>query len=219
MRVASILGAACTALVLSLSLTLPSASATVLCSKNANPCPTPYGLAATFAGSLSTTEKFVIENELGFVTCNKSELEMAMVFAGSTGVAVTTKIHKLSSQECSRPIVGGTEACTVSAVNVGSAEVEQWNGMFTTEKPPNGNGFFAIQKSNLGSPGFYVICGKAIDCTFTGEPNGAVGGGGPANIVVVWPMKTAGAICPAKVPTWRATWILSKPTPLYVEDR
>jgi hypothetical protein len=207
----------CGAIALLGALVPVSASATKLCIEQKEECGSALFIGSPIAGALQGKENFVMETDLGFVTCTKSELAMTVLTVGGAGVSPSTKVSKFTAENCTVPVVGGTQACTVLAVNTGPNAGEQWTGTFTSENPWNkGNGSFGMIKGSLGQPGFAIVCGKKIDCTFYGNPGMAFGAGAPAFLLAVWPMNTMGATCPKAIPTWRGTWSLSKPNPLYL---
>lgn len=223
MRLRPLLGIAVAAAAAFACVAAPvSASATVLCSKNENPCSSgPYKAGEKIAGALAAGKSSVFENELGNVTCTKSQITAVLKTVGSEGVNPTTKISAFTQENCTRANGGAGEACALTPVHLGAAEVEQWNANFQAEKTPNGNGTYGLLWNPAGAPGYHVVCGKEIDCEFLGASSTTftVSGGAPAKLVVAATMNTAGTTCPKNKPTWKGTWDLSSPSPLFLEAK
>jgi hypothetical protein len=179
----------------------------------------PYKPPQAITAALAATKTSVFVNEFGDVTCTKSQITGALKSEGSEFLSPTTKITAFTQDGCTRATGGVPEMCTVTAVNLGAAEVEQWNANFQADNMPwTGNGIYTLLWNPLGAPGYYVVCGKVIDCKFTGASGTpfTVTGGSPATLVVGATMNTAGATCPKTKPTWKGTWELSAPKPLYL---
>jgi hypothetical protein len=221
MKSLSVLGIVASAAIALICATVPvSASATVLCPAQQAICPNPVGAPIPINGDLEAKTNFVIENELGFVTCTESHLAMTIAGFGGAGMSVLTKVAEITANKCTRAGAGGPEACAVTQVNTGVLLEEQWNGVFTVENPwKTGAGSFAVLKGMLGEPGYYVKCGVKINCTFLSALSGlsmAFGGGASPILVMVWPAKTMGTACPKAIPTLRANWRLSTPAPIWL---
>ena len=226
MRRSTVLGVAICAAIAFTCIAAGSASATVLCSKQVNPCgASTIGLGVKIKAALPALTVTVIENEFGNVTCLENQIGMKITGEGGEGISTTVKVTEFFFAQCTRPIGGGmTENCAVTKVNYGATEPEWWSAAFQAEKAPNGNGIFGISGSTLGSFGFYVVCGTNIDCTLT-IPTGSKVTGGPGGLVPptitgVEVMKNmAGKKCPPNPPTWRFTWAVSEPAALFVEGK
>lgn len=197
-----------------------AASATAFCATQKENCPSPLPVGTKISGALQTGKNFVIENELGFVTCTKSTITGAVTETGGKGVAVTARFSRLDAENCTRPNGGGTEPCTVKQIHLMAGMTEEWLGLFAVESPwKTGDGYLGLYANALGEPGWYVKCGANIDCTFTGGTSSISMGfaGNPSPVVALFfPMNTAGTTCPKKIPTATATWRLSAPAPLYL---
>lgn len=208
--------AACAAVALTCVLATASASATVLCAVNKNPCTMRYKTGENITGALAAAKTSVFENALGDVTCTKSQFTGVLKGEGGNGSSPPARFTAFTLDPCTR---AGGEKCTATATNLGAAEAEQWASAFQSDNPATGNGLFSLLWNSLGAPGFYVVCGKVIDCKFTGASSTlfTVTGGKVATFAVSATMNTAGATCPANKPTWKGTWELSSPSPLFLE--
>jgi len=209
--------AACAAIVLTCALAPAQASATVLCNANTTPCPVPYGAGTQIQAALPAMTTTVIESALGNVTCLENKIKMKSTAEGGSGLSVPVRVSELVFGQCTIPAGGGgTESCTVTAVNLGPLEEEQWIGFF--EKGVNGNGAFSITMSELGSFGFSVFCKGKVECTLTAVLNSTVTGGlgGAATITGAQKMSRAGAKCPPADPTWKFKWNVSEPANFFL---
>ena len=218
MKIGSILGIAAAAVALSCLSITASASATVLCAKQESPCNSgPLQTGEKIAGALATGKNSVFENELGNITCTKSQLTAELRSPGSEeeGEEINpgARVSAWTQGSCTRANGGGGENCTVTEVNLGAAELEQWLVSFQSDSPWTGNGLYNLLWNIVGAPGYHVVCGKVIDCKFTGASGTPLNltGGGPALIAVAAQLNVAGTTCPKNKPTWRGTWSLSAP--------
>jgi hypothetical protein len=219
MKFTASLAVAAAAIALIGAVSAASASATVLCPKKESTCNAGrYKTGEKITGALVAGTNSVFENELGNVSCTKSDLTAVLKAEGGEVSNPTTKISAFTQENCTRANGGGGEACTVTPTNLGAAEVEQWNANFQSEKTWNGNGTYTLLWNTLGAPGYYVVCGKVIDCKFTGASGTAFkfSGGAPSAIAVAAEMNLEGAICPANKPTWKGTWNVTAPSPLFL---
>jgi hypothetical protein len=179
-----------------------TASATVLCKNNAEPCSEPYGAGTTInstqegSGILET-----LSGEL-LVTCTESTVKGKVEKAGSATEPVSGPVETLSFGGCTNE---------VKTLATGSLEVswsEKTNGTLTSK---NGKVTVAI----LG-----------VSCTYgtaaTGTKLGTVTGGVTAekqatiDINAVVPLVEGSFLCP-KETRWTASYTVTEPKPLYVE--
>ncbi|HEY1854409.1 MAG TPA: hypothetical protein VGG40_07460 [Solirubrobacterales bacterium] len=171
--------------------------------------------------SLSTLGVTVIETEFAKVSCLENRAVMETKNAGGAGMlTVAARVSTMTFDQCTVPDGGtGTENCSVKTVNIGAAELEQWQGIF--EKGKTGNGIFSISSSKLGTFGFTVVCKEKVEkinCTFTNPTSSTFIGGVVATISGEEKMKpmAGGAKCPTKEPEWRFKWLVLEPDPLYL---
>jgi hypothetical protein len=220
--------AACAAIVLICTFAPASASATVLCAEQNSTCGIIYGKGTQVKAALPTMTTTVIETEIAKVTCLENQIGMKTVAVGGPSPAtVPARIFEFFFAQCTVPDgMGGTESCTVKPFNLGATEPEQWLGIY--EKGNLGNGLFAIGASSLGTPGFSVLCNQkveSINCTFTNATSSTFTGGGfgktPASFTGAEKMKVVagGTKCPKTDATWKFTWAVSAPVPLFMEPK
>jgi hypothetical protein len=219
MKPSPILGIAiCAAVALTCLVAPVSASATVLCPKKENPCSAPYEPEEKITGALTTGQNSVFENELGNVTCTKSPFTGVLKSKGGEMISPGWRISSFLQESCKRANGGAGEDCTLTALNLGAAEIEQWLANFQSDSPWTGNGTAGLLWNTLGAPGYNVVCGVKINCKFTGTSATLfkVTGAMAATLVVAEPMNVEGAVCPKNKPTWRGNWTLSAPSPLFL---
>ncbi len=169
----------------------------------------------------ATTE---IVTEFATVTCLENQIGVKITNAGGKGLSVIGRVATFVFNQCTVPDgKGGTEACTVKAVNKGATEGEQYLATFTAKG--SGNGELGIGASSLGLMGFAVSCAAPakVDCTFEGAPNLTFTGGpvlGVAGTIGGSPSMTpkkGGAKCPAAAATWKFKWEITSPSPLFLQ--
>lgn len=227
MRRSSALGGViCAAAASICMLTAGQASATVLCAENKSPCGFVFTKGTTVKAALPTMTTTVIETEIAKVTCLENKIGMSTTAnGGKSPITVPARVYEFSLAECTVPDgMGGTESCTVKPVNHGANEEEQWLAIY--EKGIAGNGTFGIGASSLGTFGFSILCNQKVEkinCTFTNATSSTFTGGGgtgkpPATFTGAEKMNpAAGTKCPKAEATWKFTWAVSSPEPLFME--
>jgi hypothetical protein len=181
-----------------------TASATRLCSTEAEICPEAkrWGPTIPLTGEVSAPLQIVTGN--GNMNCKKSKIEGEIVnFGGISGVSVAAEIASISFAECS---LGGTACTTATDLGAPYAVEFIWKSLL--------NGTMKI------SPGWEFICGAKLNCiysapntklTVTGAVAAEVGASGLT-------LSRQGPNCTGTA-TLNAIYILSSPGPMYVTDK
>jgi hypothetical protein len=183
-----------------------TASATVLCSTNTNACTgTKYGVGTKLEGGLSAGTESVISYFAGTEKCSESTFTAEVTGAGGAGEAVSGKITSLKFNTCT---------CAITVLT---------NGTFEINFTMMGNGSFVAKNTELT-----IKCGVK-PCKFgaagTGTTLGTLKGEKTTPLLEVntnipW---FAGDFTNAEctngggTANWKATYVLTSPTPLYVE--
>ncbi|MGN6254592.1 MAG: hypothetical protein ACTHO8_06375 [Solirubrobacterales bacterium] len=185
-----------------------TASATVLCSTNSNPCSgTKYGATTKIEGSLSAGTASVISYFAGTESCSESTFVGEVTTAGGAGVAVSGKITSLKFNSCT---------CAITVLNNGTFEIN-----FTVL----GNGSFVARNTEL------TITCSTIPCKFgaagTGTTLGTLKGEKTTPTLEVnaslpfFEGDSSRKICTnadvGGTASWKALYVLTSPTPLFVE--
>jgi hypothetical protein len=184
-----------------LGLPTSATAETSLCESAASPCGSAeiYPAGTALKASLKEGTKALLATNLLNVECTSASLE------GKTSAAsaepLPLEISSLSFGGCKT----GSTGCEVKATTLPSAT------SISLTSPPNGKLFL-----KGGEVSF--ICGKLINCTYFTNSLEAQGGN-PALLVAkeVELAKVGGFLCPL-VSKWSATYSVSSPTPVYVEE-
>ncbi len=179
-----------------------TASATVLCSTNTNPCTgTKYPAGTTVSASLATGTKAVLSTEFQKIECSKSAVGGKTSNAGSGTETVSGAVETLTFEECN---------CEVSVLKKGTLEVHS--------VATNGNGTITSNGAEV-TVECSTIFGK-VHCIYVTENTnlGTVTGGSPAKVTASAsiPRLTTNALCAAEA-NWKAEYSVSAPNPLWVE--
>jgi hypothetical protein len=173
-----------------------SASATVLCTENQNPCPVgkdepPNTLISATSSHTQLTASF------GTVTCKKNEVGGETTNTGGPTSTVEGPVESLVFDECNGKVV---------VKEKGTLEVHAIGG---------GNGTLTSKNAAVTVELFGVHC--VYGTTATGTNLGTVTGGNPAtvdiNATVV--RKEGGFFCPGTA-IWEGTYTINTPKPLWV---
>jgi hypothetical protein len=154
-----------------------SASATVLCTTNAN-CTTSHnaeGGQMYDAGDIgaATASNVLLTSSLTTISCDHSEVGWELASTGSSSQAIEVELDTLSFTGCeAHSFLTGTDPCEDVHLEPG------WSGTVTLETAPNG----AVKISNIF---LYLECLNAVECIIGSEhallP---VKGGNPASVTV-----------------------------------
>jgi len=206
MRWIGILGSAAVLISL-LVLGASSASATVLCEVNENPCGGEgYDEGTAIEASLSTGSEAVLTAGFGTVKCTGSEIKSKVEKpGGEAGQVVSGNITTLSFSGCN---------CTVTTLKTGSLEVS-----YTSK----GNGTATGKSSEVTA-----TC-SGVGCKFgtaaTGTTLGTVTGGSPATLKAEAKLPwvsgdSSNFVCTLGSGTaaFNATYTVNAPKPLFVEE-
>ncbi|MGN6256701.1 MAG: hypothetical protein ACTHN3_02980 [Solirubrobacterales bacterium] len=192
-----------------------TASATVLCSTNTNPCTgTKYPSGTSVSGSLVSGTNAVLVTGSGEVTCTKSTISGKTTSAGSSTTTVTGEITAVSFTGCTESVFHSS--CTVTSENL------PWK-VEVHSSSTNGNGAMTAFSSGKGNPGAIVECSFFVNCTYsTTSATLSVTGGNPAKVLaskVPLAATTSGThtTCPSNTATWTAEYEITTPKPLFVE--
>jgi len=184
-----------------------TASATVLCSTNTNPCTgTKYAAGTEIKSNLKAGTEAVLTAGFATVKCTESNVNGKVTSAGGgAGVAVAGSISLLTFDSCN---------CAVTVLKNGELEVQS--------TATNGNGSLTGKNSSV------TINCSGVSCIFgtaaAGTPIGTVTGGGPATLKAEakLPYITGDAsnfTCTlgSGTGTWNASYEATAPNPLFVE--
>jgi hypothetical protein len=175
----SVLGAA---VVLLAAFGAGSASATVLCKTNANPCLNHYVAPEVITANATNVKLTTTPN----VICTSSKLEYEIQNPGSTESHVSVHVKTLSFNLC-RTEPSMTHNCTVATIGT------PFGGEVVLGTTPNGT-------LTVFSPEISVKCPGTIDCFYGNmSPTLAVTGGEfPVYTATAQKLtKTKGTLCPA----------------------
>lgn len=183
-----------------------TASATVLCSTNTNACTgTKYGVGTKLEGGLSAGTESVITYFAGTEKCTESTFTAEVTGAGGAGEAVSGKITSLKFNTCT---------CAINVLT---------NGTFEINFTKMGEGTFVGKNTELT-----IQCGGKA-CKFgaatTGTSLGTLVGSKTTPTLSVstnlpWfagDLSNAECTNGGGTANWKATYVLTSPTPLFVE--
>jgi hypothetical protein len=148
-----------------------------------------------------------LNTTLGVVDCLESELKGKT--NAKSGEPLQTEITSMSAKQCT--FGPNKNPCTVTVVNLPYSASLGWIALTL-------DGQWRWKSSGKGAPGFTVVCGAIIECSFTvAEPILEIFGGNPAGVVASKIAMAAekGLMCPAAT-TWTAAWNFAEPKPLFV---
>lgn len=178
-----------------------TASATVLCKTNTNPCtPDAYGVGTVSESALKAGTKSVLKTGVATVECSESTLGVQETNGGGPTSEVVGSVSTLTFGSCS---------CPVTVLSKGTVKVAWTSG---------------TNNGNVTSEGTEVraVCG-GITCNYGGtvKENFTLQGGEGA----VWKVAEAvlnkqagsGFLCSATA-KWSAEYAVSSPSPLDVEE-
>jgi hypothetical protein len=170
-----------------------SASATVICPENEDPC-----LESLPAGSELglTSSSPTLSTSIVTVVCSSSAAALKTTTEGEESMPVEAQLASLSFSECKT--TSGTK-CEVTTQGFPA------NGSLVVTTAPNGT--LTVTPATAGTPGAKVVCGVFINCTFTtSSAKLAVEGGDPLKAVAsAIALDRVGGICP-KSASWTATY-------------
>ncbi len=180
--------------------------ATRLCKANTGPCTKSnrHPIGTTLEGTLegNSVFEFLYEGKLREPACE-----------GGTLTAKTT--------EAAQPLIGEVSAMSFSKCGAGVCAVEAQSLPYKAEieKTTGGNGTLVLVSGGSGAPKIEVNCGKSFKCIYKATSvSFSVTGGNPAKLAVSQTFEkdaASEAECGASM-TWKATYKLTKPTPLFV---
>jgi|SRR5690349_20600724 len=203
MKYSKMIGLAAIAVVAAMAfIGASSASATVLCKTNTLPCSSRYPSGTALKAELTGTNEAVLTSGFAVVKCKTSVMEGKTDTEGGETLLVHGFIEKVSWTNCSCNL-GGT--VTAKAESLPWLAELHWN-----EKTMNGT--LLVFKPR----GSFVCAGT--ECSYTTETASAtVLGGEPAVIDAEVKLKLAGGgfLCSGEA-TWKGTYTVSAPNPLWV---
>jgi hypothetical protein len=192
-----------------------SASATVLCTENTEPCNTEHPAGKMYKpGDLihgvATDPLLTASPE---ITCASSTVTLEVSTTGSAATSPTGKITELTFSTCkvNSGIFSGTP-CTVTSIR------KPYSATATLGTKPNGT--LTVVSGGSGSPGAKIICGGFLECTFSNTDFSLPITGGAANVAAVTAKEVpltiegGGFGCPASA-KWDAVYKAT--TPVFVE--
>lgn len=187
-----------------------TASASVICSTTADPCPAgqawPNGTKIKFSLKSGTSASLLDTKGNSLDTCTSASVEGEITNTGSSTETVTGKITGLIWG-----IAGTPCTFTTTTLKTACLEVHQIsgtsNGTVTADKCTGGNANseVTINTGAFGSCVYTVAAGKSIGDITEGIGTGAVF---TANAVAE---KTSGILCP-ETAKWEATYVLTTPS-------
>jgi hypothetical protein len=176
-----------------------TASATVLCKTNTNPCSSPYPKGTVFSGEL--TGNAVFHSVIGNFECTKGSGSVETTSSGSATETVKGVTKTLTFGGCNTEIVvltpgAGGEIHWISGTS---------NGNFTAE---------GVQVTSVAS-GFHCIWGGTVShaFTFTGGENPT----GDSNATIARIGGRSGAFCGSSLEV-TGSGVLTSPKPVYVKE-
>ncbi len=186
-----------------------SASATVLCSENAVPCPEgkDYNAKTNVAATLEPKTSLFFKDTGGstFDTCKGSRIEGETETTGGVGKAVVVKLAQLSFSECTFPTF-----------------VRELGKLVIEYIGPETRGTFTVTNTKVTAN--TVLFGSCI--YGVGEPAIDIGTAKgpveetPATLTVsaVVSKLEGGIACPSDI-VWEASYYFTEPTPLYFKEK
>jgi hypothetical protein len=185
----------------------PANPATRLCKQNTSPCPKAnrHAIGTAIEGSLegNSVFEFLYEGKPREPACEEGTLTGKTTVAGKPLIG---EVSAMSFGQC------GAGVCAVQAQNLAyKAEIEKTTG---------GNGTLALVSGGSGSPRIEVNCGKAFKCVYKAASVSftLTGSASTPKLAVSQTLEkdaASEAECGASM-TWKATYKVTKPTPLFV---
>ena len=175
-----------------------------LCAVNTNPCPEEdrYPSGTSLEGSLEGNSlfEFLYEGKLREPACESG------AFSGKT-------------TQDSIPLIGEVSTLSFSKCGGGVCAVQAQTPPFNASIEPTTGGNGTLTMGTGATPKIEVNCGGAFKCIYkAASVSFAVTGGNPAKLAVSQTLEkdaASGAECGSTM-TWKATYKLTKPTPLFV---
>ncbi|HEU4392547.1 MAG TPA: hypothetical protein VFR04_02795 [Solirubrobacterales bacterium] len=183
-----------------------------LCKVKTSPCPLPYFVFPNQKYPIGTALEGTLEGNSVFEFLYEGKAREPACEGGSLTGKTT---------EPAKPLIGEVSAMSFSKCGGGVCSVEAQSTPYKAEieSTGSGNGTLALVSGGAGSPKLEVNCGKAYKCVYKASSvSFTVTGGEPAKLVVSKTMEkdaASEAECGSTM-TWKATYKLTEPTPLYV---
>lgn len=179
-----------------------SASATVLCSTNSNPCTgTKYPAGTEVKSNLAAGTKSVLSTEFQKIECSKSTVAGKTSNAGGATETVKGSVETLTFEECN---------CTVAVLKKGGWEYHWISG------GPNATVTWNGQETTVTCS---TIFGN-VHCIYVTENThvGTITGGSRAKMHwnPSWPRLPTNSLCSSQA-TGSAEYEISTPDPLFIE--
>jgi hypothetical protein len=171
-----------------------SASATVLCGANTDPCTSgTYGKGSVLEASLKSGTTWHLPAGFATVNCGETAIKGEVTNGGGEGTNVSGTINTLSFGSCN---------VTVNVLKKGTFSISSTSG---------GNGTLTLE-------GFEVTFSTAgTSCTYGGTASMSLSGGAMASLKTIGSLsKTAGGFLCASPANWSAEYTVTAPEPLYV---
>lgn len=174
-----------------------TASATVLCKKNTNPCPEKYLAETAVNSSIATGAEVKLVDSGGFTLdiCKAGRLNGKIQAAGSSTETVTLRPVLISYENCVIPLQIAT---------LGSYEIHSITG--------TANGTLTVTGQT-----FFLNTGECEYVSGTGTHAGVLTGGTAPTIDYSLQLTRTSGTCIWPTARLTATYSVASPTPLYVE--
>lgn len=185
-----------------------TASATRICSTNSLPCNSILGAGTPIKAELTGGNEAILTSGFAVIKCKASVIEGETTSAGGeAGVAVTGKITEANWSSCT---------CNLGGTVTTGAENLPWNAELSWTKEMNGTLKVAAPQ------GFFTCAGSKCIYGATSVSTTVIGGEGatPAKVeasVTLEKKAGSGALCSATA-TWKATYTVITPNPLWVSE-
>ena len=181
-----------------------TASATRICSTNTLPCNSILGSGTALKAELTGGSEAILTSGFAVIKCKASVIEGETTSAGGgAGVAVTGEITAASWSTCT---------CNIGSATTG-VEKLPWNAELTWTKEMNGTLKVAAPQGFFTCAGSKCIYGATSVST-------TVTGGSPATVTASVTLEKklgSGVLCSATA-TWKATYTVISPNPLWVSE-
>jgi hypothetical protein len=180
-----------------------TASATVLCKTNANPCPEKYLLGTTVHASIATGTDVRFVDSGGFTLdiCKQGQLNGRIT---STGSSIETVIFRPEFVEGTPAMSYENCAVPLQIVNLGSYEIHSITGTV--------NGTLTVTGQTI-----YFNTGECQYATGTGAHAGTFTGGTTPTIDYSLQLTKTSGTCIWPSARLTATYSVTSPSPIYVE--